>query len=121
MVTLSVVAKGTVTIPTATSSKKTVLLKAKNQTLATFVVKPSNGNEGLDLENLVLYIENGAALVNADDYKVKVDGVDYTDDYTPVYANVTDTTTTGGYYYLINEELPTDGLTVEITLNKELT
>jgi hypothetical protein len=71
MVTISVVAKGSVTIPTATSSKNTVLLKAKNQSLAKFVVKPSNGNEGLTLENLVLYVDNGG-LVDPEDYKVKV-------------------------------------------------
>jgi hypothetical protein len=72
MVTISVVAKGTVTIPTASSSKNTVLLKAKNQTLAKFVVKPSNNNEGLTLENLVLRVNNGTAIVDPEDYKVKV-------------------------------------------------
>jgi hypothetical protein len=42
---MSVVEKGTVTIPTSSSSKNTVLRKAKNQVLASFVVKPSNSNE----------------------------------------------------------------------------
>jgi hypothetical protein len=72
MVTISVVAKGSVTIPTASSSKNTVLLKAKNQTLAKFVVKPSNNNEGLTLENLVLRVNNDTAIVDPEDYKVKV-------------------------------------------------
>jgi hypothetical protein len=120
MVTFEVVAKGTVTIPTASSSKNTVLKKAKNQTLATFTVKPSNGNEGINLENLVLNIDNGG-IVDPEDYRVRVAGVDYSDDYSVVYTGTTEGNGTGGYYYLINEELPTAGLTVEIALKEALT
>jgi hypothetical protein len=71
---------------------------AKNTKLATFVVKPSNSNEGLYLEDLELAIDGeddeGADLALAD-IRVKVGGVEY------------DLDEESGLY-LINEELPVD-------------
>ena len=110
MVTISLVNKGSVTIPTASSSKSTVLLKAKNSTLATFVVKPSNNNEGLTLENIVFTGTIATTPFSGDKIRVKVDGVEY---------DAEDDTTT--MEYLINEDLPVDGLTVEVVLKQEVT
>ena len=115
LTTIKVVAKGTVTIPTASSSKNTVLKKAKNQTLATFTVKPSNDNEGLELENLFLKVTAGANTLDADDdYEVKVGGDDYTSDCSEVTGKP------GIYECTVNEELPTKGLPVEVTLKDEI-
>ena len=111
MVTINLVNKGSVTIPTSSSSKNTVLLKAKNATLATFTVKPSNNNEGLTLENIIFTGTIGGGAMKWDKIKVKVAGTEY---------DVEDETATD-MEYVINEDLPTDGLTVEVILKNEAT
>jgi hypothetical protein len=53
LVDMKVVEKGSVTV-TAATSKDTLLLAKKDQVVAEFTVKPTNGAEGLYLENFVL-------------------------------------------------------------------
>jgi hypothetical protein len=53
LVDMKVVEKGTFTISTSTS-KNTALLKARGESIAQFTIKPSNNNEGLTLEDVVL-------------------------------------------------------------------
>jgi len=72
MVTINLTDKGSVTIPAASASKNTVLLKAKNSALATFTVKPSNNNEGLTLEDIEFTGSIGTATMTLDDIRVKV-------------------------------------------------
>ena len=115
LVTIKVVEKGTVTIPTASSSKNDVILKAKNQKIAEFTVKPSNNNEGLDLENLLLRVTVGDddVLAADDGYKVKVWKTDYSSDCDSLDEEE------GVYECIINDELPTAWLVVQVTLKKE--
>jgi hypothetical protein len=51
-VTLKVVEKGSVTVNTSSTDKKTVLRKSSNAVLAQFTVKPSNSSSEVDLENI---------------------------------------------------------------------
>jgi hypothetical protein len=50
---IKTVKSGTVNI-VSSSTKNTVLLRARNTELATFTIKPSNNNEGLTLESIYL-------------------------------------------------------------------
>jgi archaellum component FlaG (FlaF/FlaG flagellin family) len=58
--TIDIKEKGSVTIP-STSTDKTALLKGQNVTVAEFTIKPSNNNEGITLDQLVISgtINNG--------------------------------------------------------------
>ena len=109
MVTINLVNKWSVVIPTASSSKNTVLLKAKNSTLASFVVKPSNNNEGLTLENIVFTGTIAGTPFSWDKIRVKVDGVEYD------VENENSTT----MEYVINTDLPVEGLVVDVVLKQE--
>jgi hypothetical protein len=60
-VELQIKAKGSVTIP-ADSKAKTAVLKKSNAEVASFTIKPSKGNEGITLEEVVL-----AACIDRDD------------------------------------------------------
>jgi hypothetical protein len=53
LVDIKVVEKGTFSI-TAANSKNTVLLKSRGTSIAQFTIKPSNNNEGMSLEDIVL-------------------------------------------------------------------
>jgi hypothetical protein len=107
---MRIVGKGTVSVTNEKSSKNTVLLKARNTTLAEFTIKPSNNNEGLTLEDVVITGTIGNNPISGNDIKLKVDGVEYDMD------SVLDGT---GIVYLINEELPTAGFPAEIVLKNE--
>jgi len=110
LVEMRIVGKGTVSVTNEKSSKNTVLLKARNTTLAEFTIKPSNNNEGLTLEDVVITGTIGNNPISGNDIKLKVDGVEYDMD------SVLDGT---GIVYLINEELPTAGFPAEIVLKNE--
>jgi hypothetical protein len=71
-------AKGSVTIP-STSDSKTALLKAQNTTIAKFTIKPSNSNEGITLENMVLSGNVNGSGLTSDDIRVKVAGIEQDD------------------------------------------
>ena len=97
---------GSVKVDSATS-KNTVLLKARNQNIATFTVKPSNSSDDdLTLDTIVLEF-SGDATVTADKIRVKVDGTEYD--------------ATSGLTYEPNENIPTNGIKVEVILKDELT
>jgi hypothetical protein len=75
------------------SEKDTVLLKANNQTLAKFTVKPSNANdEDITLDTLSFAIESTPAITNTG-IRVKIDGTEYDAD--------------SAFSYTINEKIPT--------------
>lgn len=74
-------AKGSVTIP-STSDSKTALLKAQNTTIAKFTIKPSNSNEGITLENMVLSGNIDGTALTSGDIRVKVAGVEQDDSTT---------------------------------------
>jgi hypothetical protein len=101
--------KGSVTIP-ATSTAKNALLKAQNTTIAEFTIKPSNNNDGITLDDLVLSGNIGGTGFVASDLRVKVDGVEQDDGV--VYG-------TTGLKYSVNEEIPSAGLKVEVILKGE--
>lgn len=76
LATMKVKASGSTTIDAA-SSKNTVLLKAKNQTIAEFIVKPSNkDDEDLMLDDVVVVVKttDGTVALTGGQIKVKVDG-----------------------------------------------
>ena len=83
LVIMKVKTSGSTTI-SAGSSKNTVLLRAKNQTIAAFTVKPSNSSDtDLYLDTFTLAFEkwNGTSWgadteIKAEDIRVKVDGVE---------------------------------------------
>jgi hypothetical protein len=88
------------------SAKDTVLLKANNQTLAKFTVKPSNSNDdGITLDTLKFTAKSGAANLDLKEVRVKIDGTEYDPDSNGVYSP--------------NEKIPTSGLPIEIVLRKE--
>jgi hypothetical protein len=107
---MKIVGKGTVNITNEKSSKNTVLLKARNTTIAEFTIKPSNNNEGLNLEDIVLTGTIGNGPLSGDSIKLKIDGVEY--DLDSVDGS-------GNLVYLVNEELPTAGFAAEIVLKNE--
>ena len=90
----------------ATTSKNTVLLKARNQNIAEFTVKPSNSSDD-DLTLDSLKISFSGAAITADDIRVKVDGTEYD--------------ATSGLVYEPNENIPTAGLKVQVILKNEFT
>jgi hypothetical protein len=92
LMNIKIKAKGSVTIPSTTEAK-TALLKAANTTVAKFTIKPSNGNEGIMLEDFVLEATNGGTPIPSTDLRVKVGGTEQDDD---------------SLTYSINEELPTE-------------
>jgi hypothetical protein len=105
--------QGSVTIP-ATSTAKNALLKAQNSVIAEFTIKPSNNNEGITLDELVLTgsIDDGVtpADLTGGMLRVKVDGVEQ-DDPSEVLGT--------GWKYSVNEEIPSAGLKVEVILKGE--
>ena len=87
-------------------STNTVLLKARNQNIATFTVKPSNSSDDdLTLDSLVLSFSWDA--ISANQIRVKVDGTEYD--------------AVSGLRYEPNENIPTNWVTVEVILKDELT
>ena len=103
LMNIKIKAKGSVTIPSTTEAK-TALLKAANTTVAKFTIKPSNGNEGIMLEDFVLEATNWGTPIPSTDLRVKVGGTEQDDD---------------SLTYSVNEELPTEWLVVEVILKKE--
>jgi len=106
LVTIEYVDAWSVTISAATT-RDTVLLKAKNTTLAEFTVKPSNDQEWLYLDKLNLDITAASATIG--DLRLKVNWVEF-DPEAP-------TATTSDY--IINEEIPASGLNVQVVLKSE--
>ena len=104
-VLVKIKAKGSITIP-ASAEAKTALLKAQNTTIASFRVKPSNNNEGISFEDMQISAKVDGVAKQAKDFRVKVDGVEQTPD--------DDNATT--FIYSVNEELPSEGLLVEVIL-----
>ena len=110
LVTMKTKESGSTTI-SAGSSKNTVLLKAKNQTIAEFTVKPSNSSdEDLNLDSIELTFTWGSKTIGSGDIRVKVDWTEYDAD--------TDNGD-GVLTYLPNEVLPSDGLIVQVILKDE--
>jgi len=88
------------------TSTNTVLLKARNQNIATFTVKPSNStDDDLTLDSLVLSFSWDA--ISANQIRVKVDGTEYD--------------AVSGLRYEPNENIPTNWVKVEVILKDELT
>ena len=108
-VTMKVKASGSTKID-AWTAKDTVLLKAKNQTIAKFIVKPSNSNDdGITLDKLAFSGVNKLTNqpISGDDIRVKVAGSEYDEDATDALT------------YYPNEQIPAGWLTVEIVLKSE--
>jgi hypothetical protein len=114
LVDIKVVEKGTFNI-TNGASKDTVLLKARGTSIAQFTIKPSNNNEGLTLEDIILtgYYLSGSTPVyfDEDSIRFEIDGTEYTCD---------EPNNASGMLYYINEELPTAGYKAEIFLEDEV-
>ena len=92
----------------AGTAKNTVLLKAKNQNIAEFMVKPSNStDEDLTLDSLKISF-TWDATITANDIRVKIDGTEYD-------ANA------GTLTYELSENIPAAGLKVQVVLKNELT
>ena len=109
LVEMSIKVSGSTKIDT--TAKDTVLLKANNQTLAKFTVKPSNSNDdGITLDTLSFTATSGAAgTLSSGDIRVKIWGSEY--DVDPdAGANLK---------YSPNEKIPTNWIEVEIILKKE--
>jgi len=114
--------KGSVTIPSK-AQDKTAVLKKTNAEIATFTIKPSKNNDGITLEQLVLnwYIEEddieiADIKVNAWTEKDVVWRV--ADEYdVDEAANIA----AGDLIYDLNEEIPSEGLTVTVLLKKKQT
>ena len=121
LISMETKAKGSVTVPSTTEAK-TALLRAQNTTIAKFTVKPSNGNEGITLEELVLSgtVDNGQ--INRSKLRVKVGWIELDD---PAIATNTDADATanievGDFIFSANEEIPSEGLVVEVIYKDEL-
>ena len=84
----------------AGTAKNTVLLKARNQNIAEFTVKPSNSADDVE-------ISFSGDAVTADQIRVKVDGTEYD--------------ATSGLVYEPSENIPTAGLKVQVILKEDLT
>ena len=114
LVEIEIKAKGSVTIPSDNQSK-TALLKASNVNVASFRVKPSNGNEWITLEELVLSgnVELTGIKVNAGTEK----DVEWTiADADDASRNVA----AGDFVYDLSEEIPADWLVIDVIYkNKE--
>ena len=116
LVTMKVKASGSTTVDTA-SSKNTVLLKAKNQTIAEFTVKPSNkDDEDLTLDDLAVVVttEDGTALTGGQ-IKVKVAGSEIDEVDQADIAAYNNANITSGVYYIPNEKIGSS-VKVEIIL-----
>ena len=111
LVDIKVVEKGTFSI-TNGATKDTVLLKKRGESIAQFTIKPTNSTEGLSLEDLILTWSYWTTPTNfgEDDIRLEIDGTEYT---------LSDTTTSG-FLYDINEEIPAAGWKAEIFLEKEV-
>ena len=114
LVDIKVVEKGTFSI-TNGSSKNTVLLKARGTSIAQFTIKPSNNNEGLTLEDIILtgYYMSGATTgyFDEDTIRFELDGTEYKCD---------EPTNASGMLYYVNEELPSAGWKAEVFLEDEV-
>lgn len=110
--TFKTVAKGGVEVSTS-ASKKTIALKQSNSNIATFTVKPSNTNDEVMLEDLVISVHNDTtnAYLADTEFRVKVDNVEQ---YDP-----TGTSNVAGYTYTPNENIPSEGLKVTVDLKAE--
>lgn len=106
LVTIKTKESGSVKVD-AWTAKNTVLLKAKNQNIAEFVIKPSNSSdEDLTLDELVISFSWDA--VDADGIRVKIDGTEYDAE-------------AGTLKYEPNETIPSAGLKVQVVLKNEMT
>jgi hypothetical protein len=70
--------KGGVTVE-KNSSKNTIILKRANAELASFTVSPSNGNEDVLIEEIVIDVYDGTKYYTGDDLRVKFDNVEQYD------------------------------------------
>ena len=112
-VELKVVEKGSITVNSSSSEKKTVLKKATNVTLAEFIVKPSNGASEVDLEEIIFQLSWTNA-PSSDDITVSIDGT--VEDST--VANVPKDT---NIVYQPTVTLGSEGVRVKVELNVEVT
>ncbi len=97
---------------TDTKGKDTVLLKGRNTTIAEFTIKPSNNNDGMTLEDLVLTGTINDDPITSGDIRLKIDGVEYEADEEQEGT---------GIIYVVNEEVPAAGYKAEIVLKNEYT
>ena len=115
LVDIKVVDKGTFSITNGTS-KNTVLLKSRWESIAQFTIKPSNNNEWLTLEDLIItwYYFDGTTTgtLTKDNIRLELDGTEYTAEDQPLDGT--------GIQYYVNEELPTAGWKGEIFLEDEI-
>ena len=95
-------------------SKKTIALREANSNIATFVIKPSNDSDEIQLENLIIRVKDGSN-DNIDPalYRVKVDSVEQFDPE----AKTVDAR--AWYEFNVNENIPSKGLEVTVDLKDE--
>jgi hypothetical protein len=112
---LKVVSKGQVKVE-GDNKSDTVLLKGKNKSIATFVIKPDSkaDDEELVLENITLVVNaDGVKLNDGDKLRVKVDGVEEKD-YSATTFNGS-----GAIKYELSTDLTSNGVTVEVIAKGE--
>lgn len=113
-VELKVVEKGSVTI-NAGATRATVLKKAAGAEIAQFTVKPSNSSSEVDLETIGFTLTGSTEFASFDEYDVTVTIGD---------SDETLTVTTGTNSVAVSASpyvtLPSDGLTVKVTVEKEV-
>jgi len=115
--TIDIKEKGSVTIP-STSTDKTALLKGQNVTVAEFTIKPSNNNEGITLDQLVISgtINNGTTTtwIAYNKLRVKVWGIELDDPTSATGYDASANIFTGDLVYESTEEIPSSWIKVQI-------
>lgn len=113
-VELKVVEKGSVTI-NAGATKATVLKKAAGAEIAQFTVKPSNSSSEVDLETIGFTLSGSTEFANFDEYDVTLTIGD--SDETLTVTPGTNSIAISASPYVT---LPSEGLTVKVTVEKEV-
>ena len=115
-VELKVVEKGSITVNTSSSEKKTVLRKSSNVAIAEFTVKPSNSSSEVDLEDIQFTLSwANTDNLNADDITLTIAGV--TEDWDSNNKGTDSQTWT----YKPTVTVPSNGVSIKVELNEELT
>ena len=104
-------AKGSVTIPN-TAANDTAYLKKSEVVVAEFIVKPSNGSEGVKFDDILLT----GAQFSSGAFRVKVDGIEKFDPEIATGANWAT-----WFKYTVDETLPVEGSKVTVIAKNAMT